>query len=144
MNVKKSAMPSNSPSQEDPEDARRLRIVIVEDEPILAMELETLLEELDVEIVGIASSGAEAEVLVQTARPDCMTMDVNINGDRDGLCTAQDIFERFGIRSIFVSASSDAAMQKRAEQCHAIGWIRKPVEKLKLVEALESAKRSAG
>lgn len=141
MSAKPSAIGRDASPHGPSEDARRLRILIVEDEQILAMELETLLEELDVEIVGFAASAAEAEALVEMARPDCMTMDVNINGDRDGLYTAQQIFNRFGVRSIFISGYADPATHERAEQCQAIGWIKKPVDKMQLVEVLCRAKR---
>ncbi|MFN3910638.1 response regulator [Hyphomonas sp.] len=141
MIAKPSATGLDAAPHDPSEDARRLRVLIVEDEHILAMELETLLEELDVEIVGFAASAAEAEALVEMARPDCMTMDVNINGERDGLYTAQQIFDRFGVRSIFISGYADPATHERAEQCQAIGWIRKPVDKSQLIEVLGRARR---
>ncbi len=118
----------------------RLRALIVEDEPIVAMELETLLEELDADVVGIAMSAAEVGDHVMAFRPDFVTMDINIRGDRDGVTVAQEIFDTYGVRSIFVSAYSDVLTRMRAAPCHPIGWIVKPVAKSDLAEILSQMK----
>jgi len=124
--------------------ASPLRVVIVEDEAIIAMELEMLLEDLGAEVVGIASSAAEAEDLVNAYRPDIVTMDFDIKGDRDGVSAAQGIFERYGIRAIFISGFSDPETRQRAEACQAIAWIKKPVNPVDLAAALEGLEPSEG
>ncbi|MFN4100436.1 MAG: response regulator [Pararhodobacter sp.] len=123
-------MPTSDFSDQEPLVSRKepLRVLIVEDEAIISMELEMLLEDLKAEVVGIAMTAAEAEALVAQHRPDCVTMDINIQGDRDGVAAAHDIFERYGVRSIFVSAYSDAATRKRAETANPLGWVKKPVD----------------
>lgn len=115
---------------------RPLRVLIVEDEAIIAMELEMLLEELGAQIVGTATSAAEAEAIVRAQRPDCVTMDISINGDRDGVNAAVKIFEQYGVRSIFVSAYGNAATRARAEPANPLGWVRKPIDKADLNEVL--------
>lgn len=109
----------------------------------VAMDLEMLLEELEAEVVGIAMSAAEADVLVASQVPDVVTMDVDIKGDRDGVNAAQGIFENHGIRSIFISGYSEFAMRQRVEPCDAIGWIEKPVHKAALAAALDKVTRHA-
>lgn len=113
-----------------------LRALIVEDELIIAMELEMILEELNVEVVGIAINATEAEAIVAATKPDCITMDINIQGDRDGVVTARDIYEKYGIRSIFVSAYGNAAMRILAAPANPLGWVRKPIEKEDLQDIL--------
>lgn len=120
---------------------RRLRVVIVEDEAIVAMELELLFEDMDTDVLGIATSAAEACALVQLHQPDFVTMDISIKGDRDGVSAALEIFEAFGVRSIFISSYSDPATQKRAQACQAIAWIRKPVDTVDLVAAVRLVRR---
>ncbi len=115
---------------------RPLRVVIVEDEAIIAMELEMLIEELGAQIVGTAASAAEAEALVRAQRPDCVTMDISINGDRDGVDAAIKIFEHYGVRSIFVSAYGNAATRAKAEPANPLGWVRKPIDKADLGDIL--------
>ncbi len=118
-----------------------LRVVIVEDEVIISMELEMLLEELGAEVVGTAMSASQAEALVAQHRPDFLTMDINIKGDRDGVTAACDIFARFGTRSIFVSAFGDAATKARAAPANAIGWVRKPIVDADLADAVSLVTR---
>ncbi|MCC5970784.1 MAG: response regulator [Pararhodobacter sp.] len=131
--------PADRISHRSPRDT--LRVVIVEDEAIISMELEMLLEDLNADVVGTAMTAAEAEALVAAHRPDCITMDINIRGDRDGVDAARDIFRKYGVRPIFVTAYGDAETRKRAMPAHPIGWIRKPIEKEELDEMLRRVKR---
>ena len=116
---------------------RPLRVVVVEDEMIISMDLQMLLEELQVEVVGTAISAEEADAVVAAERPDVVTMDINIQGDRDGVTAANEIFEKYGIRSIFVSAYGDAATMGRAEPAKPFGWVRKPIDKAELDQVLQ-------
>lgn len=126
------------PSGADPELPRRqLRAVVVEDEMIISMDLQMLLEELQVEVVGTAISADEAVAAVGAARPDVVTMDISIKGDRDGVTAATEIFEKYGTRSIFVSAYGDAATMARAEPARPFGWVRKPIDKADLDQILQ-------
>jgi DNA-binding NarL/FixJ family response regulator len=110
-----------------PLSARKLRAIVVEDEFIIALELEMLLAELGIEVVGSASNGESALALAARVRPDFVTMDIKLPGGRDGISTALEIFERHGIRSIFVSAYKDAELFERAQAAKPLGWVRKPV-----------------
>jgi DNA-binding NarL/FixJ family response regulator len=116
--------PSGSRGRTEP---RKLRAMIVEDEFIIALELEAVLEELGVEIVASAGTVDKAVRLAEEIRPDFVTMDIKLPGGRDGISGAVEIFQRFGIRSIFVSAYKDDEMLARAEAAQPLGWVRKPV-----------------
>lgn len=122
--------------------ARPLRVLIVEDEALVAMDLEFMLEEIGAEIVGIAMSAAEAEALVRAEQPDLVTMDINIKGDRDGVSAAKEIYERYGIRPIFISAYSDLATRNRGEPCRPIAWIEKPIDREELAAAISLMNRN--
>ena len=123
----------------------RLRVVVVEDEAIIAMELEMLLSSLGAEVVATAMSADEAVRLAEAERPDCMTMDIRLQGDRDGVSAAVEIYERFGIRSVFVSAYSDPGTVARGERAHPLGWVAKPIHQDKLEAGLRKlAERSSG
>lgn len=115
---------------------RRLRALIVEDEAILAFELEIILTELEADVVGVAMSAAQAEKIVQDTQPDFITMDIDILGACNGIVAAQDIFEKYGVRSIFVTANCGAAMRRQAGPCKALGWVEKPLDKLKLANVV--------
>jgi DNA-binding NarL/FixJ family response regulator len=101
--------------------------MVIEDEFIIALELEMLLAELDVEVIGSANTGDRALALVQETRPDFVTMDIKLPGERDGISTAVEMFGRYGIRSIFISAYKDPELYDRAQAAQPLGWVRKPV-----------------
>lgn len=107
--------------------ARKLRALVVEDEFIIALELEMLLSELGIEVVGSANTGEKALALIAESKPDFVTMDIRLPGERDGISTAVEIFGRHGIRSIFVSAYKDPELFERAQAAQPLGWVRKPV-----------------
>jgi CheY-like chemotaxis protein len=117
--------PSGGPGQ--PVAARKYRAVVVEDEFIIALELEMLLADLGIEVVGSANTGEKALALAAEMRPDFLTMDIKLPGERDGISTAVEVFRRYGIRSIFVSAYKDAELFERAQAAKPLGWVRKPV-----------------
>jgi DNA-binding NarL/FixJ family response regulator len=102
------------------------------------MEIEDLLVEMGAEIVGTASTADEAIRLADTKRPDCLTMDISINGNRDGVRAAIEIYERFGIRSVFVSAFGDPQTVARAQFANPVAWVSKPVSKSELGAALSA------
>ena len=68
-------------------------------------------------------------------------MDVRLAGPRDGIQAAAEIFDRFGVRSIFVSAFSDPTTRARADQAKPIAWLAKPVAVQKLVTTVNAALR---
>lgn len=106
---------------------RKLRVVVVEDEAIIALDIEGQLTDIGVEVVGTAHDAAQAIRLAECTRPDFLTMDIHLQGERDGVSAAVEIFERLGIRSIFISAFNDPETLARGERAKPLGWITKPV-----------------
>lgn len=117
-----------------------MRILIVEDEALVAMEIEDLLVELGAEVVGMALDADEAVRLAGTLRPHCITMDIRIQGQRDGIAAATEIWALFGIRSLLVSAYGDAQTLARASPANPIGLITKPINRARLVAALANSR----
>lgn len=116
----------------------RRRVMIVEDEFIISMELEHMLSDAGFEVVGIADDAAGAVLMAQEHRPDFVTMDVSLAGDRDGVSAAIEIFERFGVRSVFVSAYTDQQTKERARPASPYGWLAKPLFRSRFERALQS------
>ncbi len=108
-------------------DRRKLRVAVVDDEAIIALEIEDMLADLGAEVVGTAQNAEQAIRLAETTRPDCLTMDIRLQGERDGVSAAIEIFERLGIRCIFVSAYNDPETVARAEAAKPLGWLNKPI-----------------
>jgi two-component system, response regulator PdtaR len=121
--------------------SRTTRVLIVEDEWLVAMDIESALEEAGFEVVGIARSADEAVRLAEQHRPDLALMDIRISGARDGIDAALEINRRFGLRPIFVSAFGDPATRERAQGAQPLGWVPKPFSSRQLIATITEALR---
>jgi DNA-binding NarL/FixJ family response regulator len=106
--------------------ATRPRVLIVEDDFLIAMELEHRLLDGGIEVVGTAMTAGEAISLAASGKPDLAIMDIRLAGRRDGVDAAIELFSTLGIRSIFASAHADNETRKRAAPASPIGWLQKP------------------
>lgn len=119
--------------------ATRHRILVVEDEFFVAMELETALGDAGFDVVGVASSADEAVRLAKAHRPALVLMDIRLIGKRDGVDAALEIFDAVGTRSIFTSAHTDARTQARAARADPYGWVAKPYRMAPLLVMIRAA-----
>ena len=124
------------------QDPSRRRILIVEDDYLVALQFENALTEAGYDVVDIASTAEEAVQLVPDHQPELVLMDVRLAGPRDGIQAATEILDRFGIRSIFISAFSDPTTRARADRANPIAWLAKPVADQKLVTTVSTALRN--
>jgi DNA-binding response OmpR family regulator len=115
------------------------RILIVEDNYFVAHQCESALAEAGYDIIDIVETADEAVQAAMDRRPELVLMDIYLPGNRDGIDAAVEIFERFGIRSIFASALADAGVKARAESARPLAWLAKPFNDRKLVATVESA-----
>jgi len=115
------------------------RILIVEDEPIVAINLHEQLEDLGYQPVGPAARGEAAITLAGELRPDLVLMDIQLEGDLDGIAAAREIRKRFQIPSLFLSAFSEDATLERAKLAEPFGYILKPIEGRELKANIEMA-----
>lgn len=129
-------MPEDRPSPD-----RSPRILLVEDDFLVSMEMETGLEEAGYEVAGIAATAEDAVALAAERRPALVVMDIRLASDRDGVDAALEIYRTLGIRSIFASAHGDAQIRARAEPARPLGWVAKPYRVETLLKAVEEALR---
>jgi DNA-binding NarL/FixJ family response regulator len=115
------------------------RILIVEDDLLVASEMEATLYDAGFEVVGIATTGKEALQLARTESPILAVMDIRIAGGRDGIDTALELFRSQGIRCIFASAHSDYESRMRAQPAAPLGWLQKPYTMASLTEMVRAA-----
>src|SRR5262249_39108161 len=115
------------------------RILIVEDDYLVAMEAEAAVVEAGFEAAGIANSAEEAVKLAKTERPTLVVMDIRLIGKRDGIDAAQDIFRETGVRCIFATAHHTLAARTRAAPIAPLGWLPKPYSMDDLIDAIRSA-----
>jgi DNA-binding response OmpR family regulator len=102
------------------------RILIIEDDLLIASQIEAALTEAGFEVVGTASSGEAALELVRVEPPDLAVVDVRLPGDRDGVDTALEMRRTHGVRCVFTSAYSDPQTRGRAAPASPFGWLQKP------------------
>ena len=104
-----------------------IKILVVDDEVIIAMEMKHYLESIGYNVVGIAATGIEAiEIALQT-NPDVILMDIVLKGDMDGIKTAQKINSYINTNVIYTTAFSDEEILKRALLTEPHGYILKPL-----------------
>jgi len=119
------------------------RILIVEDNWLVAVETEAALSEADYLVLGIAMSAEEAVRLCEQERPDAVLMDIRLQGASDGIEAAIQLRRRFGIGSIFMTAHGEPDTQARARAALPLGWILKPVTSAELIRRV-AAMSAAG
>ena len=116
-----------------------MRILIVEDEYLIALTAEMSLRDAGFEVVGPANSFESAVALAERTRPDLVVMDIVLSSDRDGVDAALTIRERFGIGSLFTSANQDPENMNRAKAADPAGWLSKPYAPERLVQAIRES-----
>jgi len=139
---------ASSQDQDEPNDEprgpvvgkRSLRVLIVEDEFFISLHTKELLHALGHAVVGVAVSANQAVQLAEHEKPDVVLMDIRLNGHRDGIEAADEIYTRLGIRSIFVSANSDPRTRLRAAGLQPFGFLEKPLTAERLEAGLRTVR----
>lgn len=117
----------------------KARILIVEDEAIIAMEIENQLQSLGYEVTSIVDTGEKAIKRAEVDKPDLILMDIRIKGERDEIETAEEIRDRFGVPVIFSTAYLDQERIQRAKITMPFGYVLKPIQDRDLKVTLEMA-----
>ncbi|NDD66690.1 response regulator [bacterium] len=115
------------------------RLLVVEDEALVATDLSFRLQALGYEVVGIADNAIDAWALCEAQVPDLVLMDIHIKGDRDGIETAHTIRRRWDIPVVYVTAYSDDATVGRATESDPFGYILKPFDERTVQITIEIA-----
>jgi two-component system, response regulator PdtaR len=115
------------------------RILVVEDEAIVAMGIKEKLEELGHEVVDIVFNGEDAVEKAIKIEPDLILMDIVLKGNMDGIEAASEIRNRLDIPIIYLTAYSDEEILKRARMTEPYGYILKPFNNSELNANIEMA-----
>lgn len=115
------------------------QILVVEDEYIIAANLQENLESLGYGVSDIVSSAAEAIEKAIELRPDLVLMDIQLQGEMDGIRAAEKIWNWLQIPVIYVTGHSDKSTLERAKVTFPFGYILKPVKGKELYVAIETA-----
>ncbi|GFE69917.1 response regulator [Chroococcus sp. FPU101] len=112
-------------------------IVIAEDELIVALDLESTLENLGYHVLAIADTGYLAIEKVAEIQPNLVLMDIRLKGDMDGITAAAEIYSRFNIPVIYLTAYTDENTLNRAKVTSPFGYIVKPFNERELHSTIE-------
>ena len=115
------------------------RILIVEDEAIVLLDIRSRLAGLGYSIVGTASTGEEAIVKANATRPDAILMDIGLKGDIDGISAAETIRKTQDTPIIYLTANSDITTLQRAKITGPFGYVLKPFDERELRVTIEMA-----
>ncbi|MEE8432422.1 MAG: response regulator [Candidatus Desulfatibia sp.] len=104
----------------------KAKVLIVEDDGIIAMDLESRLKSFGYSVPGIVSYGEDAVKKVEECRPDLVFMDIVLKGEIDGIEAADQIRTQFNIPVVFVTAHMDEDRLERAKLTLPFGYVIKP------------------
>ena len=121
------------------EDKPPCRVLVVEDEPLIAYDLIAEIESGSHTVVGHVRSADEAVAFVGRERPDLIVMDIGLKGDASGLDAARRIRETYGIGCIFVSATLDRVDPAQWEAIKPLALLTKPYRDAALARAIRDA-----
>lgn len=116
-----------------------LKILIVEDELLIARDLSQKLKKQGLQVSKIVSSGQAALQAIADDPPDLVLMDIVIKGHQDGIDTASVIHEQYGIPVLYLTAYADEATLQRAETSGAYGYLLKPFKERELLTTIRIA-----
>ncbi len=115
------------------------RILIVEDERLIALDYQISLSRKGFIITSIVDSGEKAIEHAEKENPDLVLMDINLTTQMDGVEAATEIYSRFRIPVIFVTAFSDSELIDRAKKTGSFGFLLKPFNRAELYVMIEMA-----
>ncbi|NNC83686.1 MAG: response regulator transcription factor [Flavobacteriales bacterium] len=118
---------------------KKVEILIVEDEPLVAEDIAGHLEMLDFGIAGIVHSGEEAVDYLKSNDPDAALLDITLAGEMDGIEVAQFINEHNNIPFVFLTSHADRGTIERVKETRPGGYLVKPFDEHDLLTSMEMA-----
>jgi DNA-binding NarL/FixJ family response regulator len=117
-----------------------MRIMVVEDDALIALDISGLVEELGYKVVGAAADAEEALYLAHSKKPDLALVDIRLAGSADGGQLARWLYAQLGVRSLFVSGSITDAFRHAMAEINPVGFLGKPITRRNLGDALKLAR----
>ena len=115
------------------------KILVVEDERIIACDIKYCLESSDYIVPAIIAYGEKAITQVEELQPDLVLMDVMLKGEMNGVQAAEIIINKFNVPVIFLTAHSDESTLIKAKATQPFGYVFKPFEESQLITTIEIA-----
>jgi PAS domain S-box-containing protein len=115
------------------------RILIAEDDGIIAARLQSILTKMGYAVPAVVASGEEAVRQAAAVRPELVLMDIRLGGDLDGIEAGEQIGDQLGIPLIYLTAYMDEALLQRAKRTEPYGYLVKPIQDRELRATIEVA-----
>jgi PAS domain S-box-containing protein len=122
----------------------KIRILIVEDEAIVAEDLQLAVNNIGYEVVGRAVSADSAVDKALKLNPDLVLMDIVLRGEKNGIDASREIKEKIDIPVIFLTAYSDVGLIDRAKSTEPYAYLVKPFQERQLLASIETAIHKSG
>ncbi len=116
---------------------KAIKILVVEDESLVAEDIKDFLEELGYTVPAVADTGKEAIKKAAETQPNLVLMDIRLKGEMDGLTAAQQIWDLFNIPIVYLTANSDINTLERTKTAGSFNYITKPFKERELHTAVE-------
>lgn len=117
----------------------KVKILIVEDEAIIAMRLQMELNNAGYEVCQMVASGKDAIKSVEDEKPDMVLMDIRLAGEMDGIEAAQEILSRYETSIVFMTGYTDEDVMERAKKLEPTAYLIKPVRVYDIDSIIDSA-----
>lgn len=117
----------------------RINVLVVEDDPITAQDISETLEDFGMHIIDTVDSGEKALEVIKTNKPDVVLMDINLDGELDGVETVAEMNKTETLPVIYITANSDKLTANRAIQTNPHAFITKPFDETNISYAVELA-----
>lgn len=122
----------------------KVRILVVEDDALVASYIQDVLQESGYAVSGFASTGPEALALAEGEVPDLALVDIRLAGPMDGIEVACHLRKRFAVPSVFLTGLHDADTAERAKVAAPLGFLQKPFRPSQVFNTLELALAQSG
>ena len=116
-----------------------IKVLIVEDNPITAQDIEEILTENEIRVVGIARTANQAINKARDLQPDILIMDIKLDGEKDGISAVQDIYKTDHYPVIYLTANTDREHVEKAYSTSPAAFLSKPFDHKDLIHAIELA-----
>ncbi len=117
----------------------KIKILIVEDEPLVAEDIAGHLSSMDFTVTGIAYDGEQALEMLKANLPDAVLLDITLGTDIDGIAVAHEINSKYAIPFVFLTSHSDRGTIERVKETRPAGYLLKPFDENDLLTSLEIA-----
>ncbi|MEB3211970.1 MAG: response regulator [Leptolyngbyaceae bacterium] len=115
------------------------KILIAEDERIIAWNIQEVLQVTGHQVISSVSTAEEAIAIASQEQPDLVLMDIRLGGELDGIAAAEEIYTSYGIPSIYLTAHADDYTVERAVASAPFGYVLKPFKRNELLLAIKVA-----